>query len=168
MPVIGVDCDITLQHPAVNGGQPCPFLLHPKAGQGTLVQVHHEVYSDTLGGFSDVRHLWFDVLIADSLINPDGSTHTQDAQTMYRNLVDIITQHRDITLTTRSGTITGLYALEHVMEHKIFTDGRIIVRCHLTTRSTHYQVNGELYFASQWVDEGSYSGMMNWDNSYWR
>ncbi len=36
MAAIGLDCDVTLQHPGVNGGQPAGFLLKASGGQKTF------------------------------------------------------------------------------------------------------------------------------------
>jgi len=170
MPTVGVDCDIYLQHADVNDGDPVGFLLYRKktADYGPEVQVHYESYTDTLGGTDDIRHLWFTVVLANDLINPDGSFHQETALFMRNALIDILMKHSEITLNTPAGLITGLKSSGHVMIHSIFP-GWDTIECNLTTDSVNYApVDSVYYEASFWVDLTTYTGIMTWDNSYWR
>lgn len=175
MPTIGKDCDITLTHPDVNGGNPVGFLLYNlapaqrQAGKayGPSVKIHYESYNQATGQIQDVRHLWFTVLIADQALNPDGSPHAQTAAVARAHLINILMQHSQITLTTPAGSIAGLYSNDHVMIQNIFPYFDT-VEVHLTTRSAHFApVDPTLYFNSLWAAE-DYTGIMTWDNSYWR
>lgn len=170
MPVIGVDCDIMLAHPDVHLGEPLGFLLYRKPGEvfGPPVKIHYESYTDALGEAADVRHLWFRVLLADRLLNPDGSAHGDSAAVMRENLIAIVMAHSNITLYTPAGLIAGLYSSGHVLIHSIYP-GVEIVEVQLTSRSVHFApVDPARYAASVWVDGNTYSAEMNWDNSYWR
>ncbi|NPV55234.1 MAG: hypothetical protein HPY76_00975 [Anaerolineae bacterium] len=168
MPTPGKDCDITLAHPLVNGGEPVGFMLHP-ANQliGPEVRIHHEVYTDALAQHFDVRHLWFDVLIADELLAPDGSRLAGAASQMLAHLTAIAAAHTNIALDTRLGVISGLSALQHALIYSIRHDHTVIT-VHLTTHSANFQpANPAYYFASVW-QAADYSGEMDWNNSYWR
>ena len=168
MPTPGMDCDITLAHPQVNGGQPVGFVLQPRDRvTGPEVRLHHEVYSDALAQPFDVRHLWFDVLISDDLLAPNGGRILGAASQMLANLTDIAAAHNNISLTTRLGVISGLSALQHALIYSIRHD-HTVVTVHLTTHTTHFQpADPAYYFASIWQAD-AYSGAMDWDNSYWR
>ncbi len=169
MPTIGVDCDLMLAHPEVDGGQAYGFLVEPKSKTyGPVVQVHWEKYTQADGSISDVRHLWVTVMIADEMMNPDGTLHQATAAEDYAALVALLTKPDQLTLITRLGAIAGLVSTGHVMEQQIYPEVVLVV-CQLSTKSNVFQpVNYEMYLRSLWVDEDSYSDTMNWGNSYWR
>ncbi len=169
MPTIGADCDVMLAHPEVDAGQPYGFLVEPKSERyGPVVQVHWEKYTNPDGSLNDVRHLWFTVMLADNLMNPDGSYHQATAAEMYAKLIELLTQPDQIALVTRMGAIAGLASTGHVMEQQIYPEV-ILVVCQLTTKTSVFQpVNYDYYMRSVWVDEDTDAGEMNWGNSYWR
>ncbi len=158
-----------LAHPEVDGGQPVGFLVEPKNEKyGPAVQVHWEKYTNADGSFSDVRHLWATVMIADQLQNPNGSLHQETGAEMYSKLIELLTKPDQITLVTRMGAIAGLVGSGHVMEQQIYPEV-VLVICQLTTRTNVFQpVNYDYYLRSAWVDEDTYTGDMSWGNSYWR
>ena len=108
MPAIGKDCHLILQHEEVNGGQPygfvCPKDHSPREGG---VQVVRQVTSDSTDetNFTTGTQLWlnFDVLLADDLVNPDGSRHTASRSADYTILLDFLSQPQGIALTTPAG-----------------------------------------------------------------
>lgn len=170
MPTIGVDCHILLTHAAVNGGRPVGFLLYCKPADpyGPKVSIHYESYANALGNTDDIRHLWFTVILSENLVNPDGSFHTDSAASMRTHLIDILMQHADITLQTSAGIIPGLRSSGHVMIHDLYP-GIETIECNLTTESMCFNaVDPSRYADSLWVDELTYAGVMDWNNSYWR
>ncbi|MCC6147777.1 MAG: hypothetical protein IT308_09440 [Anaerolineaceae bacterium] len=185
MPTIGVDCDITLQHPDVNGGHPVGFLLATPKMQdlksyGPAISIQYETLQDAMGDAQDILHAYITILIADNLQNPDGSTHTESAVTMRTYLLEIISKHTGITLTTRTGVHGGLKSLSEtintivgyqvfpMMDDMIYSEIETL-KVHLTTRSSSFApVNPVVYLDSLWVDESTYAGVRTWNNSYWR
>jgi len=185
MPTIGVDCDITLQHPDVNGGNPVGFLLAVPKQQdlksyGPAISIQYETLQDALGTAEDILHAYLTILIADNIQNPNGSIHAESAVTMRTFLLDIISKHTSITLTTRTGVHGGLKSLSEtintiigyqvfpMMDDMIYSEIETI-KVHLTTRSSSFApVNPAVYLDSLWVDQASYTGVRTWNNSYWR
>jgi hypothetical protein len=166
--IVGVNCDVALFHPEVDAGEPYGFLCEAKVKYGPPVTVHWEAYSEADGTISEVRHMWFTVLIADDLINPDGSKHADTGADMYAKLIEIAMKHRDIGVVTKIGAMTGLKSSGHVMIQNIYPDIQTVV-LNLTTRLTNFQpVDPGRYMDSKWVDSTTYVGTMHWGNSYWR
>lgn len=177
MPTPGHDCDIALIHPDVNGGQPVGFLLeHKPTGAkspatrnwGPVVSIHREAYAAAEGGLCDVAHLWFTVLIADRLRNPNGSPHAESAAEMYANLLAIVLKHRDISLVTASGVTGGLHSSGHILVEAQYPAARTVT-VQLTNRDMPFApAEPSAYLDSAWVDEERYQGIRTWGNSYWR
>jgi len=166
--IVGKNCDVALFHPDVNGGQPVGFICEAKVKYGPPVTVHWEAYSEWDNSVSDVRHLWFTVLIGDDLVNPDGSKHEAGAEETYLKLVEIITRHSGIGMINRLGAITGLKSSGHVLIQNIYPALQT-VEVHLTTRLTNFApVDPARYVESKWVDASMVVGAQHWGNSYWR
>lgn len=185
MPTIGVDCDITLHHPEVNGGQPVGFLLLVPQNQalkpyGPAVSLQYETLQTALEEAEDVLHIYVEILLADGLQNPDGSIHLESAAQMRTWLLEMAGKHTGITLATRYGVYGGLktlsetintligYQVYPMMEYNQFA-ALETVRVHLTTRSGSFgAIDPGIYTDSLWVDAATYTGVRTWDNSYWR
>jgi hypothetical protein len=166
--IVGVNCDVALWHPDVDAGEPMGFLVEPKVKYGPPVTIHWEAYSEADGSVSDVRHLWFVVMLEEGGTNPDGSIHVETVAQMSAKLVAIVMKHSGIGLITRIGAITGLKSSGHVMIQNIYP-GVQTVEVQLTTRLTNFApVDPGRYIDSKWVDSATYVGVMNWGNSYWR
>jgi len=166
---IGVDCDIQLFHAHVDSGEPYPFILearHPT--YGPTLQIHHNVTQDETGAYEDERQVWFSVMIADDLVNPDGSKHADTATNMQSKLLQIILEHTEIGVVSHNGVITGLRTTGLVYIENVFSN-LVIIDCQLTTSLNNFApIPYADYVDSLWVDELTYSGSRNWDNSYWR
>jgi hypothetical protein len=173
MPEIGKDCDVTLHHPLVNDGQPVGLLLfrdrsEPTREHGPAVQIHYEAYTDPLGQTGDVRHLWFTVFFGANVLGPAGCAPELPARVARQYLIDIVTRHSDITLTTPVGILAGLTAAGNVLIEKIWSDTQAVT-VHLSTRGAQFApVDPGRYGSSAWVDGAAYSGPLTWDNSYWK
>jgi hypothetical protein len=166
--IVGSNCDVALFHPEVDGGEPVGLLCEAKVKYGPPVTVHWEAYSEADGTISEVRHLWFTALIADDLVNPDGSKHAETGVEMYAKLVEIVMKHKGIGLITQLGAITGLKSSSHVMIQNIYPALQTVL-VNLSTRQNNFApVDPARYVSSMWVDKDTYVGAQHWNNSYWR
>ncbi len=174
---IGVDCDLTLSHPLVDGGAEFGFLLYnlapgqvlPKSAYGPPIKIHYEAYNDALGIPHDVRHLWFVIVIANGLLNPDGSPHADSAAVMRAKILELCQYHdSNLTLNTPSGLVTGLNTLDNILIDTIYP-GMETIEVHLTSSTFVFASPDPIaWFNSFWVDLATYTGPRTWNNSYWR
>lgn len=167
MPAIGKDCHLILQHEEVNGGQPygfvCPKDHSPREGG---VQVVRQVTSDSTDetNFTTGTQLWlnFDVLLADDLVNPDGSRHTASRSADYTILLDFLSQPQGIALTTPAGIYTNLGALGWSADER-HLPAYTIVKVGLNNVGYYFPpANPEQLALSVW------DGTLTWETSYWR
>jgi hypothetical protein len=109
-PVLNQNCHLILQHPAVNGGEDCGFLLREDPAQPAgLVSVQRERSSD---GALVVR-VFFEVLLADDLLTPRGETCPWTRAEMYTPLLAFLDQCEGIRLTCAAGVFEDLGAIGH-------------------------------------------------------
>lgn len=167
MPVIGQDCHLILQHPDVNGGLPYGF-ISPKdcSPRECGVQVTREVTSDAADETNSVTgtQLWlnFDVLLADNLIAPDGSSRTATRAEDYAMLTAFLARPEGIALTTPAGVYTSLGALgwsadeRHLPSHSIIKVGLNNVGYYFPP------VDPQLLALSVW------DGTLTWNTAFWR
>jgi hypothetical protein len=160
MATVGTDCHLTLQHNDVNGGAAYGFLLDPGSRYPEGIAIKREIYSEE----TDPNKLWvyFDILLADDLINPDGSAHGVTRAAMYAKLVEFLGKQSDITLSFGLGAIISLGALEYAATEKHYPSFSVI-RVQLTNVDSYYGVIDEtVLYASVW------DGTLTWETSYWR
>ena len=160
MPTIGTDCHVTLTHPNVNGGTAYGFVLDPNSNYPEGLAIKREVFSE----LTLPMKVWvyFDVVLADDLINPDGSQHTETRAGMYGKLVEYLGKQEDVQITFSMGTVVGLGAIEYAATEKHYAEYST-VRVHLTNMGSYFGV----------IDEGAYNnsvwdGTLTWETSYWR
>ena len=158
-PTIGVDCHITLTHPAVNGGNPYGFILeYTDKNYGAVSQVQREVQSD---GTSIIRY-FMHIMLADGLIEPGGGRHSAGRMTMYGMLQQYLAQTSGVTLGTVVGTFPNLAAIGHAAVESHYQNLSIIA-CQFTNAGLYFTpADPVLFAASQW------DGAQTWVNSYWR
>ncbi len=168
MATVGVDCDLALFHTGVAAGAPYGFILERRQEGEPVINIQRQAEPDAMGRMQDVAHLWFTVLIADDLLNPDGSRHGAPAAEMYARLSEILLQHHGIGLVTRLGVMADLHATGPLMIENLFP-AAASVTVQLTTQANAFPpAPRSIYLDSIWVDESSYAGVRNWGNSYWR
>jgi hypothetical protein len=159
MSVIGQDCHVKLSHTAVSGGEPAGFLVdtrHKLIPEG--VRINREVISD---GTTAVW-VYFDVVLADHLLNPDGSPHVETRSQMYSRLLQYLAQTAGIELETLVGTLTNLGALGFTADER-HTPGQSIIKVQLNNVGYYWPpVNPELLALSIW------NGTLTWGSAYWR
>jgi hypothetical protein len=159
MASLGQDCHIKLRHTDVNGGEAAGFLVdtrHKLIPEG--VRINRQVISD---GTTAVW-VYFDVVLADDLLNPDGSLHAETRSQMYSRLLQYLAQQAGIELETLVGTLTNLGALGFTADER-HTPGRSIIKVQLNNAGYYWPpVNPELLALSVW------SGTLTWGSGYWR
>ena len=102
MPTIGIDCNITLTHADINAGEPYGFLLvNNKAEFGPHFAIQRTVDSD---GVTSIR-CYFDVLLADDAIQPNGKPHTQSRSEMYAMIIAYLAKTEGVLFNTINGLI---------------------------------------------------------------
>jgi hypothetical protein len=158
-PVIGQDCHITLTHADINGGQPYGFLVQEENGtRPGGVQITHEV--DSYG----TTRLWlyFDVLLSDNSINPDGSAHTPTRAQDYALLLQYLGKMDGLWLNTPVGTFLNLGAVGWTADERHLPHSSII-KCQINNIGYYWPpVDVSTLELSQW------DGTLTWATSYWR
>lgn len=159
MPTINQDCHITLTHPEINGGAPYGFLLcSENEHQPPAVMIQREVNSE---GKVAIR-VFFDIILADYLINPDGSNHTDNRSEMYTMLIGYLEKTGSLTLTFTGGTVTNIGALGHSATEK-HTKEYTVVSCQYNNAGPYYGVINTTDF-----ENSIWDGILTWATSYWR
>ena len=165
MPTIGKDCDVLLVHPDVNDGNPYGFVLAPDASNnGSSVSVQRELDSD-----DEIQiYIFFTIVLADELRNPDGSMHAENRQSMYTQLLEYLAKSEGLSIGTFMGTWLGIGPLGHSATELHLIDGSYI-SCKLTNISAyHPPVQSEVFFGSEWQADTPADDVLTWDTSVWR
>ena len=159
MPTIGTDCHITLTHPDVNSGDPYGFILHRADNENDPpVIIQRKV---TSAGEVTIK-AFFNVLLADDLIDPDGGQHSADRDTMYDLLMDYLAEIEGLTLSSVIGSIADVGASGHSATETHYA-GYSVVACQVVNAGTYYGPVDLTNFAlSVW------DGTLTWATSYWR
>lgn len=159
MYVIGQNCHITLTHPQVNGGEPYGFILHSEDRErGAAVSVQRTTTAD--GGIT--IKVFFSVLLADQLINPDGSEHGDTKAQMYAKILEYLAQTSGLELATSAGVFSNIGASGHSATEVHFAPLSVIT-CQFNNAAPYYPpADPEVYLASQW------DGTLTWEISFWR
>ena len=157
--VIGTDCHIRLTHADINSGNPYGFILDPQnKTAGPPVTIQREVDSDE----NTTIKIYFNVLMADDLINPDGSQHAASKSDMYDMLTAYLAKIDGLSLDTVVGTYSDIGASGHCSTEYHY-GGRSVMACQLNNASTYWPpvLSADLY-NSVW------DGTLTWATSYWR
>jgi len=158
-PTINTDCTIRLTHTEVNSGEPYGFILDPENRHaGAPVSIQRQVDSD---GNVTIR-VYFNVLLADDLLNPDGSQHSQDRAAMYAALTAYLAQSQGLTLDTVIGSFASIGAGGHCATEYHYA-GKSLVACQLNNAGVYYPpVDPARLYNSVW------DGTLTWGSSTWR
>lgn len=166
MPTIGTDCDITLTHPLVNGGDPYGFILTPDPTYGRSgVSVQREIDLET--GYTSI-FIFFSILIADELSNPDGSDHTQTRSQMYSMLLDFLEQTSEICVDTVLGTWLGIGMMGHAATEQHLIKGSVISLKLANISEYRPPADPDTVFASAWQGSPLTDDALTWESSIWR
>jgi len=156
---IGQNCSITLQHNSVNGGAPYGYLLTgDDKNYGAAVSVQHEQDS---AGLTKIR-IFFCVLLADSLTNPDGTLHADSRAQMYQMLLNFLNQPSGLTLITSAVVFANIGASGFSATETHY-EALTLVTCQMNNTGDYYPA----------PDPGNYAlslwdGTLSWATSYWR
>ena len=165
MPTIGTDCHITLTHPDVNDGDPYGFILSPTSpSRPEGIQVTRQVFSEVVSFYDTGMRVWihFDIILADHLMNPDGSEHTESRADMYPMLLEYLDQKDSISPDLRNRNFCeprspGLHRPE-----KHFATNSILY-CQLNNIGSYYPPIDPAI-----LDQSIWDGSLTWATSYWR
>lgn len=163
---IGTDCDIILAHPSVNGGDPYGFIISPDPtvrSSAVSVQKEYDQTTDTT-----LIYIFFQVMLADDLKNPNGSEHADSRSSMYAMLLDYLAQTSDIAIDTKIGTFTGIGTVGHTSTELHMVNGSMISCKFANVSEYHAPISPTLYFGSLWQDSPPAEGAFTWETSVWR
>jgi hypothetical protein len=159
--IIGQTCHLVMQHALVNSGNAVGFLLQPdprSPNAGPVVQLQRE--TDSSG--ASTSKVYFTAILADNLVNPDGTLHDLTRLEMYDLLVEFLQQPENLLLGYGGGWLTNLAALGHVSTEMHYGDYSLI-SCQLTNKSAYFPAADPVkFYASIW------DGTLTWASSYWR
>ena len=156
---LGVNCHIILSHIGIDGGAEFGFLVDPQQKlfpEG--VRINRQVVSD------GTTTVWVhaDILLADDLVNPDGSPHADDRAQMYAKLLQFLDKRSGITVETPAGALINLGALAYCADER-HTPAASLVRVILNNAGVYWPpVDADLLSQSLW------DGALTWNTSYWR
>jgi hypothetical protein len=165
LPILGADCDLILVHPSINSGVPYGFVLTPDPNHKTsAVSVQREI---TPEGVTTV-YLFFTVILADELKNPDGSEHSATRAAMYSMLLDFLGQSEGLSVVTVLGTWTGIGPLGHSATELHLVNGSYISVKLGSVSTYHPPVSSTLFFGSLWQPTPPGETAFTWETSLWR
>ena len=158
-PIIGQDCHITLTHTDINGGQPYGFLVQEETGtRPGGVQITHEV--DTNG--TTRMWLYFDIVLSDHAINPNGSAHTPTRAQDYALLLQYLSKLDGLILDTPVGSFLNLGAIGWTADERHLPSSSLI-KCQINNNGVYWPpVDAATLNLSIW------DGTLTWSTSYWR
>jgi len=159
MPVIGQDCHIILSHPSVNAGEPGGFVLDSASKlrpEGIMVT------RQFVSGQGITIWIYFDALLADSLLTPAGGLSPETRSGQYALLSAYLQETEGITLQTAIGTFVNLGAVGFTA-HEYHTPAFSLVKACLTNAGVYFPpVDPAMLTLSVW------DGSLTWETSYWR
>lgn len=159
MPVIGQDCHIILSHPSVNAGEPGGFVLDSASKlrpEGIMLT------RQFISGQGVTIWIYFDALLADSLLTPAGGLFPDTRSEQYALLSAYLQETEGITLQTAIGTFVNLGAVGFT-SHEYHTPACSLVKACLTNAGVYFPpVDPAMLTLSIW------DGSLTWETSYWR
>jgi hypothetical protein len=159
MPVIGQDCHIILSHPSVNAGEPGGFVLDSASKlrpEGIMLT------RQFISGQGVTIWIYFDALLADSLLTPAGGLFPDTRSEQYALLSAYLQETEGITLQTAIGTFVNLGA-GGFTSHEYHTPACSLVKACLTNAGVYFPpVDPAMLTLSVW------DGSLTWETSYWR
>jgi hypothetical protein len=106
--------------------------------------------------------IYFDALLADSLLTPAGGFSTLTRAAQYALLMEYLQETEGITLQTVIGTFVNLGAVGFTA-HEYHTPGYSLVKASLTNAGVYFPpVDPAMLTLSVW------DGSLTWETSYWR
>jgi hypothetical protein len=150
----------------VNGGDPYGFILTPDPTYGRSgVSIQREIIPDT--GETSI-FIFFSILLADDLSNPDGSDHTQTRAEMYAMLLDYLEQSSELCIETVLGTWLGIGTIGHSATELHLIKGSMISMKLANISDYRPPVDSDTVFYSIWQGSPLTDDALTWETSVWR
>ena len=165
MPTIGEDCDVILIHPDVYSGAPYGFVLTPSPNASpSSVSIQREIDAN---GVINI-YLFFSIILADNLRNPDGSDHADNRATMYNYLLNYLSKTSGITVGTVMGSWLGIGPLGHSATEMHLPDASFVSIKLYNATLYHPPVSESLFLNSLWSASPALDDALTWETSLWR
>ena len=165
MTTIGQDCDLILIHPDVNSGDPYGFVLTPDQNNSpSAVSIQREI---TAEGEITI-YIFFTLILADDLHNPDGSEHAESRAIMYTMLLSYLSKTSDLTIGTVMGNWLGIGPLGHAATEMHMPKASIISVKLYNATTYHPPVSDDLFLYSLWSGSPAAADALTWEASIWR
>jgi hypothetical protein len=157
---IGQDCHVILSHPDISAGAYYGFVC-PKDGSNHEggVEFIREVSSDPAIG----TDLWvyFDVILADDLKQPDGTKRPYTRAQDYAKLLLYLAKQDNLTVISPAGAMVGLGALGFAADERHMPKHSII-KCQFNNKGTYFPpVSADRVRLSVW------DGSLLWSTALW-
>lgn len=147
--ILGKNCDVRFTHADVNEGEPFGFLFaYDSSVRGNSLSVQRVVEN----GVITIR-VYFTLLLADDLKNPDGSEHIDSRALMYARLLEYLEQSDSISLDTVVGVFAGMVSSGHSATELHQPDVTYFALQFYNLDDYHPPIDSEMYFASLWDGE---------------
>lgn len=163
-PVMGKNCDLILAHKDIGGGVPYGFVLAPDPSQPTgTVSVQRERSGD-----EQIIFIFFTLVLADDLINPDGSQHTDTRSVMYAALQEYLAKSDNLTVITHMGSFLGIGPLGHAATELHMVNGTYVSIKLSNVTAYRAPIPEATFYACLWADINNLTGNeLTWQNSFW-
>lgn len=163
-PQMGKDCDLILVHKDIGGGVPYGFVLAPDPSQPTgTVSVQRE-----RSGEDQMIFIFFTLVLADDLINPDGSQHSESRALMYAALQEYLAKSDNLTVITHMGSFLGIGPLGHAATELHMVNGTYISIKLANVTAYRAPIPEATFYACLWADIDDLTGdELTWESSYW-
>lgn len=161
IPSINENCHIIMQHPEVNDGNNCGFILHTfpiKESPSVIVELHRD--SDLL----PYLHITATIEISDKLRSPNGSVCPWTSVEMMLLIFDLLDQDDgQLLLLCSAGAFTSLLPVgPNVYSMEALPD-KYLITINLYRNYRYFMPAPERDFlASVW------DGIKTWESSWWR
>jgi hypothetical protein len=162
---LGVNCDLILCHPSVNSGIPYGFVLTPDPSNKTsAVSIQREI---TVEGVTSI-YIFFTLILADDLKDPDGSSHVDTRALMYTNLLNYLSQSSGLSVGTVMGTWLGIGPLGHSATELHLINASFISIKLFNVTTYHPPISDTLFLNSRWSASPAALDALTWETSLWR
>lgn len=162
---IGENCDLILNHVDVNGGDPYGFVLTPDPTQKTsAVSIQREITSE---GVTSI-YIFFTLILADDLKNPNGSDHADSRASMYSTLLSYLGKSSGLSVGTVMGTWLGIGPLGHSATELHLVNATFVSIKLFNVTTYHPPVSESLFLNSLWSASPPADDALTWETSLWR
>ena len=163
-PTMGKDCDLILVHKDIGGGDPFGFVLAPDPSQPSgTVSVQRERSGD-----DQMIFIFFTLVLAVDLINPDGSQHTETRAVMYAALQEYLSKSDNLIVITHMGSYLGIGPLGHAATELHMVNGTYISIKLANVTAYRPPIPSATFYACLWTDiDDPQDSDLTWSTAYW-